>query len=191
MGAPSASLFYAVDDGLGMLIALTGTPGTGKSTVALGLQAKGWKVLEVNDLARRHGLFRSKDPVRDSYDLDPDELQEALEGEGFDDGVLVGHLSHLLDVDMVIVLRCHPEVLANRLEARKWPLAKIRENALAESLDIILAEAVDSGAPVFEVNTTELSLAETEAAALAILAGEKEKYAVGNIDWSEEALKWS
>ena len=191
MGVPSASLFYTGSDGLGMLIALTGTPGTGKSTVALGLQAKGWRILEVNDLARRHGLFRSKDPVRDSYDLDPDELQEALEGEGFDDGILVGHLSHLLDVDMVIVLRCHPEVLANRLEARRWPLAKIRENALAESLDIILAEAVDSGAPVFEVNTTELSLAETEAAALAILAGEKEKYAVGNIDWSEEALRWS
>jgi adenylate kinase len=92
---------------------------------------------------------------------------------------------------MVIVLRCHPEQLAKRLEARKWAVAKIRENALAESLDIILAEAVDSAVPVFEVNTTDMSLAETEGAVLAILAGEKEKYAVGNIDWSEEALKWS
>jgi adenylate kinase len=174
-----------------MLIALTGTPGTGKSTVALGLQTKGWNVMEINDLARRHGLLRSKDPARDSYELDPDELQEALDREGFEDGVLVGHLSHLLDVEMVIVLRCHPETLAKRLETRKWPLAKIRENALAESLDIILAEAMDSGVPVFEIDTTEMSLAETEAAALAILAGEKEKYAVGNIDWSEEALRWS
>jgi len=174
-----------------MLIALTGTPGTGKSTVALGLQAQGWTVLEVNDLARRHGLLRSKDPARDSYDLDLDELQEAMDKEGFEDGLLVGHLSHLLDVDMIIVLRCHPEALAKRLEARKWAPAKVRENALAESLDIILAEAVDSGLPVYEINTTELSPAETEAAALEILAGEKEKYAVGNIDWSEEALKWS
>jgi len=170
---------------------LTGTPGTGKSTLALGLQAKGWKVLEVNDLAKRHGLLRSKDPARDSYDLDPDELQEALEREGFGDGVLVGHLSHLLDVDAIIVLRCHPETLAKRLGERKWPFAKVRENALAESLDIILAEAVDSEVPVFEINTTEMSLPETEEAALAILAGEKEKYAVGNIDWSEEALRWS
>ncbi len=170
---------------------MTGTPGTGKSTAASGLQAKGWKVLEVNDLAMRHGLLRSKDLVRDSYDLDPDELQEALEKEGFGDGILVGHLSHLLDVDMVIVLRCHPEVLAERLESRKWSIAKVRENALAESLDIILAEAVDTGTPVFEVDTTELSPSGTEAALLAILAGEKEKYGVGNIDWSEEALKWS
>lgn len=173
------------------MIALTGTPGTGKSTVALTLQAKGWSVLEVNDLARRHGLLRSKDPARDSYDLDLDELQDALEKEGFEDGVLVGHLSHLLDVDMVIVLRCHPEVLAERLGSRKWLLAKVRENALAEALDVILAEAADSGLPVFEVNTTEMTLPETEEAILAILAGEKEKYAVGNIDWSEEALRWS
>ncbi len=170
---------------------MTGTPGTGKSTVALELQAKGWNVLEVNDLAKRHGLLRSKDPTRDSFDLDLDELQEALDKESFNDGVLVGHLAHLLDVDTVIVLRCHPEVLAKRLEARKWPLSKIRENALAESLDIILAEAVDSEVPVFEVNTTEMSPLETEGAVLAILAGEKEKYAVGNIDWSEEALRWS
>jgi adenylate kinase len=92
---------------------------------------------------------------------------------------------------MIIVLRCHPEVLAARLETRKWPLAKVRENALAESLDIILAEAVDSEAPVFEVNTTEMSQADAVEAVHAILAGEKEKYAVGNIDWSEEALKWS
>ena len=170
---------------------MTGTPGTGKSTVALELQAKGWKVLEVNDLAKRHGLLKSKDPARDSYDLDLDELQEALENEMFNDGVLVGHLAHLLDVDLTIVLRCHPEVLAKRLEGRKWPLSKIRENALAEALDIILAEAVDSDAPVFEINTTEMSLPESEGAVLAILAGEKEKYAVGNIDWSEEALRWS
>ena len=121
-----------------MLVALTGTPGTGKSTVAEALSAQGHAVLEVNDLAKRHGLLRSKDLARDSYDLDLDEVQEALEREGFADGVLVGHLSHLLDVDMVIVLRCHPDALARRLEARGWPAAKVRENALAEALDVIL-----------------------------------------------------
>lgn len=174
-----------------MLIALTGTPGTGKSSVAHELQSRGWNVLEVNDLAKRRGLLRSKDPARGSFDIDLDELQEALKAERFEDGILVGHLAHLLDVDMTIVLRCHPEALAKRLESRKWPMAKVRENALAESLDIILAEAVDSEAPVFEIDTTELSLKETVAATMAILAGENEKYAVGNIDWSEEALRWS
>ncbi|NLX46570.1 MAG: AAA family ATPase [Euryarchaeota archaeon] len=174
-----------------MLIALTGTPGTGKSSVALRLQARGWNVLEVNDLAKKHGLLRSKDPARDSYDLDLDELQAALGEEGFGEGVLVGHLSHLLDVDMVIVLRCHPDVLAKRLEGRKWARVKVRENALAESLDIILAEAADTGVPVFEIDTTDMLAPDAERAVLDILDGEKEKYAMGNIDWSEEALRWS
>ncbi|HRU11828.1 MAG TPA: AMP kinase, partial [Methanomassiliicoccales archaeon] len=61
----------------------------------------------------------------------------------------------------------------------------------AEALDIILAEAMGSGVPVFEVDTTGLGQEETAEAVLAILAGEREKYAAGNIDWSEEALRWS
>ena len=159
--------------------------------MADGLLAAGVKVLEVNDLARKHGLLRSKDLARDSYELDMDEVQEALDREGFSEGVLVGHLAHLLDVDMVIVLRCHPDVLAERLEARGWPPGKVQENALAESLDVILAEAMDSEGMVLELNTTEITEEEAVSAVMSMLAGEKEKYAVGNIDWSEEALKWS
>jgi adenylate kinase len=174
-----------------MLVALTGTPGTGKSTVATALASKGHNVLEVNELARRHDLLKAKDTVRDSFELDPDDLQEALDQERFDDGVLVGHLAHLLDVDMVIVLRCHPEMLAKRLAQRGWPEAKIRENALAEALDVILSESVDCDVPVYEIDTSEMTLDGSVTAVLSILAGEKEKYAVGNIDWSEEALRWS
>jgi adenylate kinase len=174
-----------------MIVALTGTPGTGKSTAALSLTQDGWKVLEVNDLARKHGLLRDKDQVRDSYELDPDDLQEALQKEGFTDGILVGHLAHLMEADLIIVLRCHPSLLAERLSARGWASAKIRENALAEALDVILAEAVDTSVPVCEVDTSEMRSEDTVMAIRSILAGEKEKYGVGNIDWSEEALRWS
>lgn len=170
---------------------MTGTPGTGKSTAALALANAGWKVLEVNELARKYGLLKNKDLARDSYELDPVDLQEALRSEGFTDGILVGHLSHLLDVNLIIVLRCHPSLLAERLSGRGWPPAKVRENALAEALDVILAESVDSSAPVCEVDTTEMRPEETVQAISSILAGEKEKYAMGNIDWSEEALRWS
>lgn len=174
-----------------MIVALTGTPGTGKSTAALSLAQEGWKVLEVNDLARKHGLLRDKDQVRDSYELDPDDLQEALQKEGFTDGILVGHLAHLMEADLIIVLRCHPSLLAERLSARGWAAAKVRENALAEALDVILAEAVDTSVPVYEVDTSEMRSEDTVRAIRSILAGEKEKYGVGNIDWSEEALRWS
>jgi adenylate kinase len=174
-----------------MIVALTGTPGTGKSSAAQYLARAGWDVLEVNELASRHGMLRSKDPLRGSFEVDPDELQEALASEDYRHGILVGHLSHLLEVDLVVVLRCHPDELARRLRGRGWPEAKVRENALAEALDIILAEAMETDVPVYEVNTTELSPELTAKAVTNVLAGEKEKYAVGNIDWSEEALRWS
>ncbi|TFG57102.1 MAG: dephospho-CoA kinase [Methanomassiliicoccus sp.] len=189
--APSTSSFVPAVYSSGMIIALTGTPGTGKSTVARYLSSQGWKVLEVNELAKRYGLLKSKDVARDSFELDPDDLQQALVQEGMGEGVLVGHLAHLLDVNMVIVLRCHPSKLAERLADRGWPLAKVRENALAEALDIILAESMDGDAPVFEIDTTEMTPEGAAEATLSILAGENEKYAVGNIDWSEEALLWS
>ncbi|MBN1109889.1 MAG: adenylate kinase family protein [Methanomassiliicoccales archaeon] len=174
-----------------MIVALTGTPGTGKSSAAQYLTRAGWDILEVNELASRHGILRSKDPLRDSFEVDPDELQGALASEDYRHGILVGHLSHLLEADLVVVLRCHPDELARRLRERGWPEAKVRENALAEALDIILAEAMENDVPVYEVNTTELSPELTAKAVAEILAGEKEKYAVGNIDWSEEALRWS
>ena len=92
---------------------------------------------------------------------------------------------------MVIVLRCRPSVLAKRLKARGYPDRKVAENAEAEALDVILVESVETGREVYEIDTTNITPEEAADAVMSILAGEKEKYAIGNIDWSEEALDWS
>ncbi len=65
------------------------------------------------------------------------------------------------------------------------------ENAEAEALDVILVESVETGREVYEIDTTAISAEAAADAVVMILAGEKEKYAIGNIDWSEEALNWS
>jgi broad-specificity NMP kinase len=67
----------------------------------------------------------------------------------------------------------------------------VAENAEAEALDVILVESVETGREVYEIDTTGISPEETADAVFEILAGEKKKYAIGNIDWSEEALDWS
>ena len=57
--------------------------------------------------------------------------------------IVEGHLSHLLPlIDKIIVLRCHPEILKNRLIKKGWSPGKICENVMAEALDVILCEAV-------------------------------------------------
>jgi adenylate kinase len=172
-----------------MRVALTGTPGVGKSTVARLLAEQGLNVIEVGDLAKEKGLLLELDEKRGSYDVDVDgliELTDKMQG----DIVFVGHLSHLLIVDMIIILRCQPSVLAERLKVRGYSREKVAENAEAEALDVILIESFDSGHEVFEIDTTRIGPGQTAEAVLEILSGEKGKYLPGHLDWSQEALGW-
>ena len=172
-----------------MKAALTGTPGVGKSTIALLLHKEGWTVVEVVDLARKEGLRLELDAERDSYDVDLDGLDD-LTGRMQGDVVLVGHLSHLLQVDLVIVLRCQPRVLAERLKVRHYAAEKVAENVEAEALDVILVESIEGDAEVCEVDTTGRTPDEVASSVLEILLGERTKYHPGHLDWSQEALGW-
>ncbi len=174
-----------------MIVAITGTPGTGKTSLSEALRSKGYRTIDVGEFARDRKLYSSIDERRGSLEVDPQELDEALQGELPDGTVfLVGHLSHLLTVDTIIVLRCRPSILSQRLSGRKWKEEKIKENVEAEALDVILIEALDGEAEVFEIDTTTLGIEEAAKAVEDILAGEKKKYAVGHVDWSGEVLDW-
>jgi adenylate kinase len=174
-----------------MRIALTGTPGTGKSSVGDILRSRGLTIIEVSDIALEAGLLHERDERRGSYLVDPDELQEVVgRNLGDEDAILVGHLSHLLTHDVCIVLRCHPSVLRVRLMERGWSNAKVKENVEAEVLDSILIEAMEGGAPVYEVDSSEMTPGGVAEAILDILAGKTEKYRPGHIDWSSEVLDW-
>ncbi len=174
-----------------MIVALSGTPGTGKSTVTRILAERGLRVLEVGALAEEKGAVCGRDEDRGSLEIDVDALDEALRKER-EEGttLLVGHLSHLLTADLIIVLRTSPAVLLDRLRGRGWPERKVRENVEAEACDVILVEALERTDKVFEIDTSHRTPDETADAVLEILAGKTEKYAHGNIDWSEEVLSW-
>jgi len=81
-------------------------------------------------------------------------------------------------------------VLEARLKSRGWGDAKVRENMEAEAVDVILVEAVDGDADVAEVDATEMTPEEVADAVEAIMAGERERYAVGGVDWSDEVMSW-
>ncbi len=103
--------------------------------------------------------------------------------------VLVGHFSHLLPVDLSIVLRCHPDILEKRLEAKGWRSAKVRENVEAEALGVITQEASERGS-AFEVDTTSRSPQDTARIVLEVLEGGGQQYRAGSVDWSEVILSW-
>jgi adenylate kinase len=150
------------------------------------------KITELGDLAKEKKLLGKLDRKRGTYEVDVKRLDLAVGEAGVGQtAILVGHLAHLVTTDVVIVLRCRPSVLAARLRSRGYPEQKVAENAEAEAIDVILVESAETGREVYEIDTTGISPEETADAVLEILAGEKEKYAIGNIDWSEEALDWS
>ncbi len=170
-----------------MLIALTGTPGTGKSTIAQRLEQEGYRVAWIDELAAEVGALSGFDERRGAREVDLDKLKGALPGDR--PLILVGHYAHLLPVDIAIVLRCHPETLRKRLEGRGWPAPKVWENLEAEAMGVIAHEAGERS-DVRQVETTVARLEETLEAVRDILQGKGERYADIGIDWSEVILEW-
>ncbi len=175
-------------------IALTGTPGTGKSSVAaLGGTAVQWT--EVYAIARSHGAARRR---RTGWEIDLRRLSRAMRRDRpVGTEVIVGHLAHLLPVQGAIVLRCRPEELYRRLtRARRGSPKDRRENALAEALGIVASEVRDSGIPWVEIDTTDRSAASVARCVLARLRRMPPRPLrpidwLGDADVAEHLLDWS
>ena len=171
-----------------MRIALTGTPGTGKTSVAETLRGKGYDVIDLTRHIKDNNLREEYDAERDTYAVDVERLNESL--SDCEDCVFEGHLAHFIDVDSIVVLRCHPDVLAERLRARGYDEGKVRENVEAELLDVILCESVDTGLPVYVIDTTSDSPEQSSAVFEGIIRGETEGHLPDDISWADEMDKW-
>lgn len=166
-----------------MRVAVTGTPGTGKTT-ATDLVNTELSVIHLNDVIRDEALVHGRDPERETLVADLEGLQSWL-GER-DDLLIESHLAHQLPADRIIVLRCHPAELEGRLQEREEPSATIEENVESEILDIILAEAVEEHgrAAVYEIDTSEQAPEAVAAEIEAVIEGRREP-AVGIVDFTE------
>lgn len=167
-------------------VALTGTPGVGKTTVAAVAAGRGWAVVDVKAWARREGCVVAFDKADQAEVLDMDALARRMPPVARGERLLYeGHLSHLLPVDQAWVVRCDPEVLRPRLEARGYPPAKVVENLEAEALDLLLSEAFDHCTRVLQRDGTRRTPEELfQAFAEASPGGPKEDD-LEAVDWSD------
>ncbi|MDY6775176.1 MAG: AAA family ATPase [Halobacteria archaeon] len=168
-----------------MRVALTGTPGTGKTTVCEPLAERlGLEGLAITDLVESgSGFTQGYDEEYGVPEVDVEAVREEIESE--EDVLVEGHLSHLVDVDHTVVLRCRPDVLEERLSERGYDRDKLAENSESEALDVVLAEAVEEQGDenVYEIDTTDKTVEETvEEAAEAV---EKRESKTGVVDWIE------
>lgn len=166
-----------------MRVVVTGTPGTGKTT-AVEQAAVSLEVIHLNDLIQEADLTVGEDPERDTVVADMDALEAHLADR--DDVLIESHLAHHLPADRVIVLRCHPTALAERLRDRGVGDPSIAENAESEALDVILTEAVREHGEeaIFEVETTDLTPAAVAEEIEAIVAGRRSPSA-GTVDYTD------
>ena len=165
-------------------MAVTGTPGTGKTTATQQLDVP---VVHLNDAVREHDLVADEDEDRDSLVVDLAAAAAFVDERAAEtDGPLVveSHLAHRLDADRVVVLRCRPDVLAERLLDRGESPDSAAENRESEAVDVILGEAVaEHGREnVYELPATEATPAETATEIAAVIAGDRAPSA-GEVDY--------
>lgn len=139
-----------------MIIIITGTPGTGKTTIAKSLSEKlGLRYVEGKRIIEKRELKEGYDKVLDALIVDEKKLAREFEKE--DNAVIDSHLSYFMNskkVDLCVVLRCNTRELIRRMEERKYKPEKMRENVQAEIMNVCGNDAFERGHKVLEINTT-------------------------------------
>lgn len=138
-------------------VALTGSPGTGKSTLASRLKQHGIHIISLEQVAEAvDALSKSHQTL---------EVETSKLGNWSWDGdqfcIIDGHLSHHCCIDAVIILRCHPSKLRQRLEQREgYGSDKIESNIEWELLSGVWSELIvlHPHVKVIEIDTTHANV---------------------------------
>jgi adenylate kinase len=164
-------------------LAISGTPGCGKTLCAKHLARRGYTTASLEDILRKKGI--GKKDRSGCLVVDPRSLR-VLE---VDAEIVEGHLSHFLPVECVVILRCHPRTLEKRLKKKGYDKAKIRENLEAEALDVIVIETLQEGKTPYQIDTTMMTPEGVADSVEKIIKGKGNGFRT-HIDFSEAVLEW-
>jgi adenylate kinase len=140
-----------------MIVVVSGTPATGKTTVAKLIEQLGFQYIDGNAIAKQFSTGYD-----DERDCDIIETRDYLTELAYmidtnKDMVIDSHLAHELPkrlVDVVIITTCNRKILVERMRAREYHDEKIEENLEAEIFDTCYEEARALDHHVVKVDTT-------------------------------------
>lgn len=142
------------------IVAVTGTPGTGKSHFAKGLSRNGTMVIEINDIVHSKRIFSGTDKFNTKIvklgEL-TDSVKRVIKKNKETNIVLVGHLAPELRIryDVAVCIRADLPLIAKRMEKRRYAKEKIRENLVSEAMDYCGLRIRDRCKEVYEVETNK------------------------------------
>ncbi|MBN1358869.1 adenylate kinase family protein [Candidatus Bathyarchaeota archaeon] len=175
------------------VILITGTPCTGKTTVAKQLTTR-LDALYINltELAKTHSLTIGEDKTRNTTIVDEEEMRKktakTIDGTEKTTVIVDGHYAAAVVpkryVTYVFVLRRNPIELRKFMEKRGFSDAKLRENLASEILDVCLIEALQEQETerVCELDITGKIVDAVVNQIIAVL-NQKKPCSVGNVDW--------
>ncbi|RLE86603.1 MAG: hypothetical protein DRJ49_07615 [Thermoprotei archaeon] len=180
---------------------VTGSPGTGKTTIAKKLsKLLSSEYLNPAEIALRERFVKEYDERLRTFVVDIELLRNYLYellGNMSKSYVIDTHLVEAIPqstIDLVIVLRLNPKELFNRLRLRNYPLQKIKENVQSEFLDYILVKSIElfGEERVHEIDTTGRSIQSIVEEILEVKKDPSRKK-LGIVNWlsREELIKWA
>lgn len=185
-------------------IVISGTPGCGKTSVTKELsELIDAKFISLNELSLSNKFSFDYDKERKTYIVDfkiflPYILKkiEKIKKDNPQFLIIESHFSDVIPnkfIDWVFILRCEPDELIRRLEAKNFEIKKITENVQAEILgncvNYFLKKKIKS--PIYEIDTSNLSIIDVAQIIISIVFNKRntEKYQIGNVDWLEQLFQ--
>lgn len=182
-----------------VIIAISGTPGVGKTTIANKLSNKlKCKCISITEFIKREEIYDDWDPKLETHIVDEIKLKNALnvyidkllrdEECLILEGLLADIIADIAEV--AIVLRLHPIELHKRLEKRGYSSDKTRENVQSEILGTCTYHMKEVlGENFVDIDTTDKDSDEIIQILLDIIQGKEGARAThmpGKIDWLKD-----
>jgi adenylate kinase len=157
---------------------ISGSPGTGKTSVVKIINEEGFNTMNIYDFAKKYGGIDTYDMERESWIVDTDEVHNALVTYfTAADGVWIieGHYADIVPEQFVVkvfVLSSELRVLRQRLRDREYSEDKIQENLEAEIMQVCWTDALDTFGESRVVKITNNDISDTAKIIITYIRGD-------------------